>query len=1246
MRSVRLAAVLLVASCSVGCFGEDTSLLFPSSSSSSSSSPPPDTNDLCTTKTLAPWSRKPLAVGGAVAFNEIMAHPAEDPALEWVEIRNPLAIPVDLSGFRIDGDIHYAFPSGTFIQGGGLLVVAADADLLAKAIGAPVAVGSYTGQLPDSSGAVQLWNNADRLLDAVRYSDDEPWPVLPGGSGASFAKRTPEAPSDVAESWTASARVGGTPGAANFAVPSAALPTLVFNEVAGAEADAFWVELTNLAATTVDVGGYTITSTKGATYALAPRSLAPGEILTLEQAELGFGADVKDKLFLFAPDPNDVLDGITIKNAPRGRSARGAWLYPNKATPGAPNVFVENDAIVIHEIMYHGPPVKAPDGSIVKSPLEWVELYNRSADPVDVGGFQLVDAIEYELPAGVVMPPGGALVIANSVKAMKAAYPDLAADRLVGDFKGGLADAGENLVLRDACGNPVDSVHYYDSGAWPSFADGGGSSLELRDPRADNAAPEAWAASDEASASAWQTITYEGAATSSSVGPDGAWQELVIGLLDEGVVLLDDIHVVVNPAGAGTELISDGTFEPGGAAPFRLLGNHRHSEVIVDPTDPANHALKLVATGPTEHMHNHVEATLAGGHVITNGATYRISLRAKWMGGSNQLSTRLYFNRLARTTELAVPPRHGTPGAPNSAAEANVGPTYSDLRHAPVAPKPNEPVVVSVVAADPDGLGDLTLWYAADGGAAKSAPMTSQGDGRFEGVVPGGPASSVVQFYVAGKDALGASSMFPARGPASRALWKVDDGSAATNGLHNVRIITTPADTDFLFKSINVMSNDPVGATVIEDEKEAYYDAGVRLKSSERGRNEVARVGFALRFPSARPFRGIYRSVMVDRSQGVNFGQREMLFNQAMNRAGSVTSHYNDLIQVLTPRPEHTGPAELQLARFGDLMLDNQFKDGGDGMLFEYELIYYPLTTESGSPQGYKLPQPDAVVGTGVHDLGDDKEAYRLNFIIKNNRSRDDYRGLIRFAKVFGKSGAAFNAEVGDVADVDAWLRAFAFATLSGAIDNYGDGSAHNADFYVRPTDGRVLYFPHDLDFYGGSPQSSIVKSGDLMKLIATPDRSRLFYGHLYDIVSSSYNGAYMAYWCDLLGKLLPGQDFAGYLQFIAARADWAMSSAPDSVLKAIPKVAFQITTNGGAPVAVAAPSVTLNGVGWVDVDEVRRAAPPEAVALTWLSQTTWQASVPVSCGVQALDLGALDRHGQPVGASSITVTRTGVGCP
>ena len=131
----------------------------------------------------------------------------------------------------------------------------------------------------------------------------------------------------------------------------------------------------------------------------------------------------------------------------------------------------------------------------------------------------------------------------------------------------------------------------------------------------------------------------------------------------------------------------------------RLLGS-----AAIDPTDPTNQALRLVATGRTEHMSNHIETTLADGAKISLGKIYEISFRAKWLSGSNQLNSRLYFNKLGRTTLLDTPQRSGTPGAPNGRRETNLGPTYSEMIHGPLVPKSDEAVTVSVRADDPDAV--------------------------------------------------------------------------------------------------------------------------------------------------------------------------------------------------------------------------------------------------------------------------------------------------------------------------------------------------------------------------------------------------------------------------------------------------------------------------------------------------------------------------------------------------------------
>jgi hypothetical protein len=1012
--------------------------------------------------------------------------------------------------------------------------------------------------------------------------------------------------------------------------PAVAGPSLVLNEVAPGGEEPFWVELLAAGESAEDTAGVVLASSSGAELALPAEVLDPGSLLTL--SDVGFSIAAGDVLFLYPADRSRLLDAVRVQGALRGRADDGGpWRFPREATPGGPNVFDLAEDVVIHEIQYHRAPLSREGQPVTARSEEWIELYNRGADAVDLGGWWLVDAVAYTFPAGTTLAPGAYLVVAADAASLRAEHPGIT---VLGDFSGRLDNGGDRILLLDARGNPADEVRYFDGGRWPAAADGGGSSLELRDPWADNAAAEAWAASDEGPRSAWTSTTYRGLAEASAVGPDGAWEELVLGLLDAGEVLIDDVSVVRGPDGARVELVQNGSFDEGDAH-WRLLGNHRGSAVVPDPDDPANPVLRLFATGPTGHMHNHAETTLLE---PVRAREYEVSFRARWVSGSNQLNSRLYFNRLPRTTLLEQPDLSGTPGAPNSVAVENLGPTFADLRQSVAVPTPGEPVTVSVSVDDPDGVEGVALWSSVDGAVFRDQAMVEGTSGRWQAALAGQSAGAIVQVYVEAYDSLGATSTFPAAGPDSRALIGFDDGEAATNGLHTLRILMTPADSDWLHQDVNLMSDDAIGATVVWDEDEVFYDVGVRAKGSERGRPEVMRLGYGLRFHDDQPFRGSHTSVLIDRSEGVGFGQGEVLMNLVMTHAGSVFGEYNDLIRLVAPRPEYTGAAELQLDRFSDLVLASQFAEGDEGTRFEYELVYYPLTTDDGTAEGLKLPQPDSVVGTALTDLGDDKEAYRWTFLVGNNEREDDFDGLIGLCQTFALGGEAFLDEADAVIDVEEWLRAFAFATLSGATDQYAEGSQHNAQFYLRPADGRVLYFPHDLDFLGGTTMP-VVGSGDLARLLEDPVYLRSYYGHLEDIIARAYDGDYLAPWCERFDALLPGQDFAGHCAFIEARADWVLTGASDSVMARFPSQEFSITTGGGAALEVAASQVELEGTAWIDVRAISFEGEP--LDLTWVDASTWRVTVPLEQGVNDLTLVATDLGGEVVGSDTIALTCT-----
>jgi hypothetical protein len=803
----------------------------------------------------------------------------------------------------------------------------------------------------------------------------------------------------------------------------------------------------------------------------------------------------------------------------------------------------------------------SPATDYAEVPEEWIELYNRGSSAVDLTGWRIDEGIDYEFTPGTTIVPGGYLVVANNKAALAAIYPNI---NIVGNFLNGLSNSGDRFVLKDAQNNVADEVRYYDGGRWPGYADGRGSTLELIDPDADNSRAESWRASDESSKSQWETFSYRGVAMTEFT--PARWNEFVMGLFGDGEVLLDDISVIESPGTTAAQKIINGTFQGDtiGQLPasWRIVGNHQRSFVVADPTNPTNKVLKLVSSGQTQDRSNHAETTFIGNAPAVNGREYEISFRAKWLAGTDQFNTRLYFNRLARRMTLDSPDHGGTPGAVNSRSIANAGPTYDGFTHTPVVPALGEAVTVSVTAADPDGVATMTLRYSVNGGALASVAMTHTGSGRFTGVIPGQTtAGAVVQFFVEGIDGAGATSTYPAAGAASRALYKVQDNQAQPAGKHSIRIIMTPADAAWLHDVTNVMSSEEMRATVIYDESEVYYNVGVSLKGSMAARPNSTFVSFRVKFNADQKFRGVHEDIALDRSgRGalVSNGQDEFVHKFMIAAAGGgLPSQYDDLVYIVSPLGNVNGSAILMLGEYSDVFLDEQYENGGDGPIFNYDLIYYQTATSGDPVTGPKIPVGYAHPGYNMdlEYLGTDVEAYRWQFRAQNNRQESDYSGLINFLEAMSLTGSSTGGAL-DVAtqatmDVDQWMRVFAAQSMAGAgPDLYGRGLPHNLRLYVRPEDGKVLALPWDWDLsaFGLSATADIFPGGNIRKVVDIPANKRLFYGHLHDLMNTTFNSAYMTYWTTHFSSLLPGQNFASALTFLNNRGAYVTSQLPPSV--------------------------------------------------------------------------------------------------
>lgn len=165
----------------------------------------------------ANWNstRDPLVI-----INEIHYHPdTNTERVEFIEVYNAGGGAVDLSGWKIQDGVDFAFPEGTTLVGGGFYVIAQDATAFHTKFGFSPA-GVFTGTLRNEGETITLRNSLGDKIDEVNYDHEFPWPIAADGEGASLELIHPLLDNDLAGSWRPSGYRTGVDPEAAFGIPT------------------------------------------------------------------------------------------------------------------------------------------------------------------------------------------------------------------------------------------------------------------------------------------------------------------------------------------------------------------------------------------------------------------------------------------------------------------------------------------------------------------------------------------------------------------------------------------------------------------------------------------------------------------------------------------------------------------------------------------------------------------------------------------------------------------------------------------------------------------------------------------------------------------------------------------------------------------------------------------------------------------------------------------------------------------
>lgn len=1209
-------------------------------------------------------AREPLGPSNrrsGIVISEIMYHPIDldtQTSLEFLEIYNAGNTFVELTGWQIEGGVSYQFPDKFQLEAGQFVVVAANPAALSAAAGLTGVLGPFEGSLNNAGDRLTLRNASGAVRFEVNYSDEFPWPAAADGGGHSLILARPSYGEDDPRAWAAGERVGGTPGEVEM-IRANPWKGLSINEFLAHTDDPVFdfVELSNAGTASLDLSGVILTDDISTNKFRVPAgTIVPARgYVSFDQRQLGFSLSAAgETIYLVNPDRTQVIDAVRFGGQENGvSSGRPADGTPGmrrlaSPTPGQPNTGLRPESVVINEIMYH--PISDRDDE------QYVELHNRSAAPADLSGWRFTAGIDFRFPAGTSIPGGGYLVVAADGEHLRSLYPNLTAANCVGDFDGGLKRSGERLalskldfvnetnefgfVVTNQIYIAVSEVTYRDGGRWSELADGGGSSLELVDARADLQQAASWLPSDESNKAQWTPFEYTGRLEhgASGVGID----RFYIGMLGAGECLLDELEVL---RVGSTNLLINSNFELTTNV-WTFYGNHRGS--TIDSTGAAEGAkcLHVRAPGDGDTANNTIRTRLTA--ALRSGDNVTIRGKARWLAGWPEILFRIRGNWFEYPLRMNIPAGLGTPGLANSRAQANTGPAIYDVTHSPALPRANQPVLVTCRVSDPDGVAaprlrfrvdpssTLTTVTMRDDGAGGDA---AAGDGLFTGSISGRSAGTLVAFRIEANDDSGASlaSVFPARVPAQECLIRWDDpipfGTLAHFHMWNT------AATDSARGASRALDNTYRDCTIVYNNYRVVYNAGFRDKGSpfHGGSGDYAAT--------------VPKDEMLLGTDDRVFGSTGNGGSEGTAIKGSMAAWIADEMRI----PYLNSPF-IRLYRNGgqfqnviyDLEQPNRqyamdwFGGGGaKDDLFKIAVWFEFQDDNSGFNSTGATFQK--VPSTGALKLS----RFRWNWQIRASSNTVNDLGSVFNLINAANSTTERTTRLPLLADMEEWMRVYAFHRVTGNWDSWSYNVGQNMYLYT-PVGQQAKLLPWDIDFVLGEGDSSSAalwggQDPVINQLFDLPIYRRMLYRAFQDATNGPMLAERYQPQIDARRSVLTNNAVSGLATptsirtYLEGRRRYIQTQIQRSDI-----ATFAITNNAGADFTTANATVPISGTAPFAVARIEINGVPYPV--TWTGMTTWRIEVPMGGAVNELRLAGYDAHGRPVSgaADSVKVTYTG----
>lgn len=406
---------------------------------------------------------------GNLVINEIMADPEPVlslPAEEYIEIHNPTALAIDLTGCSFSDASNITDPfTGYVLPAGGFVIICDDGNVDAFSAYPNVLGVAGFPSLNNDGDVLTLYNPTAEIVHTVAYSSTWYNNAIKADGGWSLEMIDPTNTCQGIENWTASTNPsGGTPGTANavFASnPDEDAPQLL--SVYPVSFDTIALSFNeNLILDDIELGNVQITDDAGEALSLAQLIIDPAHA---------------DKFSVVTT--TNLLEGIVytcIVSDIMDCSGNIITLF-NEQKFGIPQPAEPQD-IIINEILFNA----------VSGGFDFIELYNRSSKIIDlstlvIAELKLADTTQVDgfVPvsdAGILLFPGEYVCVTENIEQVVAQYFTVDTGNFIEADIPNFDDSEGIIVLYDAGLNEIDHLHYFDDWHYALLTDEDGVSLE------------------------------------------------------------------------------------------------------------------------------------------------------------------------------------------------------------------------------------------------------------------------------------------------------------------------------------------------------------------------------------------------------------------------------------------------------------------------------------------------------------------------------------------------------------------------------------------------------------------------------------------------------------------------------------------------------------------------------------------------------------------------------------------------